>query len=147
MFADLLHLVARRGLVLQLVLSMEDVRTQHPLIRVPPVDVSALPQLLRSEPAARLVLLNWAPSLRGQRLRPLADAGALYFDISTIEGIEGIAHLVEQVSPDRVLFGSNAPLFNFEAALLKVQESGLPEDKKNMLFEGNARRIFPRTTR
>jgi predicted TIM-barrel fold metal-dependent hydrolase len=44
------------------------------------------------------------------------------------------------------VFGSNFPLFYFEAALLKVQESGLPEDKKTMLFEGNARRILPRTT-
>jgi uncharacterized protein len=94
----------------------------------------------------RLILLNWWPALREPRIRPLADAGQLYFDLSTLEGIEGVARLVEQLPPERVLFGSNFPLFYFEAALLKVQESGLPEDMKTMLFEGNARRILPRTT-
>jgi predicted TIM-barrel fold metal-dependent hydrolase len=63
-----------------------------------------------------------------------------------LEGIEGVARLVEQLPHERVVFGSNFPLFYFEAALLKVQESGLPGDKKTMLFEGNARRILPRTT-
>ena len=53
---------------------------------------------------------------------------------------------MEQLPPERVLFGSNFPLFYFEAALLKMQESGLPEDKKTMLFEGNARRILARRT-
>ena len=144
-FAELLHIAAERRLIVQLVVSMEDTRTQHPLLRVAPVDVSALPELVKSEPAVRLVLLNWAPALRGQRLQPLADAGAVYFDISTVEGIEGIARLVERLSPERVLFGSNFPLFYFESALLKVEESGLPEDRKTKILEGNARRILPRT--
>ena len=144
-FAELLHLAAERRLIVQLVVSMEDTRTQHPLLGVAPVDVSALPELVKSEPAVRLVLLNWAAALRGQRLQPLADAGAVYFDISTVEGIEGIARLVERLSPERVLFGSNFPLFYFESALLKVEESGLPEDRKTKILEGNARQILPRT--
>jgi predicted TIM-barrel fold metal-dependent hydrolase len=146
LFADLLHLAAASGLIVQLVVSMEDIRTQHPLMRMPPVDVSALGQVVKSEPSVRLVLLNWWPALRGQRLKPLADAGRVYFDIAMVEGIEGVARLAEQLSPERVLFGSNFPLFYFEAALLKMQESGLPEDKKTMLFEGNAKRILARST-
>jgi predicted TIM-barrel fold metal-dependent hydrolase len=145
-FADLLHLAAASGLIVQLVVSMEDIRTQHPLMRVPPVDVSALAQLVKGEPSVWLVLLNWAAALRGQRLQTLADAGHVCFDIATVEGIEGVARLLEQLSPERVLFGSHFPFFNFDAALFKMQESGLPEDKKTMLFEGNAKRILPRTT-
>jgi uncharacterized protein len=141
-FADLLHVAAGRRLTVQLVLSMEDLRTQHPLMRVPPVDVSALPQLVTREPGVRIELLNWAPALSGQRLQPLADAGAVFFDIATAEGIEGIARLVERLSPARVLFGSNFPLFYFEAARLKMEESGLPEDQKSKLFEGNARQLL-----
>ena len=90
------------------------------------------------------MLLNWWPALRVERIRPLADAGEVYFDLAMLEGIEGVARLVEQVPPERILFGSNFPLFYFEAALLKVQESGLPEVRKTMLFEGNARRILPK---
>jgi len=51
--------------------------------------------------------------------------------------------MTEQAPPERILFGSNFPLFYFEAALLKVQESGLPEVQKKLLFEENARRILP----
>ena len=142
-FAELVHVAAANGLIVQLVVSMEDVRTQHPLMPVPPVDLSPLAQVVKSVPSMRLVLLNWWPALRGERIRPLADAGEVYFDLAMLEGIEGVARLVEQLPPNRILFGSNFPLFYFQAALLKVQESGLSESRQTMLFEGNARRIFP----
>jgi hypothetical protein len=141
-FAELLQAAAAHGLLVQLVVSMEDIRTQHPLMRVPPVDLSALASVVRNQPSARLCLLNWWPSLRAERARPLADAGEIYFDIAMLEGIEGVARLVDQLPRERVLFGSNFPLFYFEAALLKVQESGLPEAAKSMLLEGNAKRIL-----
>jgi predicted TIM-barrel fold metal-dependent hydrolase len=141
-FAELLQLAVTHGLIVQLVVSMEDIRTQHPLMRVPPVDLSALAPVVKNQPSARLFILNWWPTLRVDRIRPLADAGEIYFDIAMLEGIEGVARLVQQLPPERVLFGSNFPLFYFEAALLKVQESGLPEAGKTMLFEGNARRIL-----
>ena len=34
------------------------------------------------------------------------------------------------------------PVFQLDAALFKTQESGLPDDKKAMLFEGNVRRML-----
>jgi predicted TIM-barrel fold metal-dependent hydrolase len=123
-FADLLHLAAARGLIVQLVAVMEDIRTQHPLMRVPPVDLTLLPQLVKSVPSVRLALLNWWPSLKGRRLQPLADAGTVCFDIAMWEGVEGIARLVEELPAERILFGSHFPLFHFEAAALKIQESG-----------------------
>ncbi len=143
LFAELLHLAASRRLLVQLVISMEDIRTQHPLMRVPPVDVTGLQDVVKSEPGVRLMLLNWAPALGGEPLQPLADSGAVYFDISTVEGIEGIARLRERLSPDRTLFGSNFPLFYFEAAVLKIQESALSGSQKQALLEGNARRLLP----
>jgi len=141
-FEEVLHVAAANRLIVQLVASMEDLRTQHPLMRVPPVDLSPLAQVLKSQPSTWLLLLNWWPALRGERIGALADSGEVYFDLAMLEGIEGIARLVEQLPPERVLFGSNFPLFYFEAALLKVQESGLPLSMKTMLFEGNARRIL-----
>ena len=146
-FRELLHAAAGHRLIVQLVVSMEDERTQHPLLRVAHVDVSALPALVKTEPSLRLVLLNWARAIRGQPLQPLVDAGAVYFEISMVEGIEGIARLAERLPPERILFGSNFPLFYLESALLKIEESGLPEDRKKTILGENARRIIPQTGR
>jgi len=143
-FADLLNQAAASGLIVQLVVSMEDIRTQHPLMRMPPVDLTPLPQLIQREPSTRLALLNWSPFLRGRPLQPYAEAGQVYFEIATVEGIEGIARLAEHLSPERILFGSHFPFFHLQAALFKMQESGLPDKTKSLLFETNARRLLAR---
>ena len=140
-FAELLHLAAERRLIVQLVASMEDVRTQHPLVRVPPTDLSPLPALVRKEPSLRLMLLNWGPGI-GESLKSLAGTGQVYFDISTVEGIQGVGRFLDRVPPERVVFGSHFPFFTFDAAFLKMQESGLSEDRKQAVFEGNARRFL-----
>jgi uncharacterized protein len=141
-FQELVQLAAEWRLVVEVALSMEDERTEHPLLRVPPVDCAPLADLLKQVPAARLVLINWPPALRENQLPRLLAAGEASCDLSMLEGIEGVAGLVEQVSPKRVLFGSNFPLFYFESALLKIQESGLPESEKNAILAGNARRLL-----
>ena len=145
-FAELLHLATEQHMIVQLVLSVEDERTQSPLMRVAPVDASVLPRVIEREPAARLVLLNWRPGIEEpEQLPPLAKAGPVYFDIATVEGVEGVARLAEDLPAERILFGSHFPFFYFEAAFLKMRESGLDEAKKRAIFEGNARRFLART--
>lgn len=141
-FAELLGLAARRRLIVQMALCMEDERSQHPLMRVPPVDLTALAEVVKSVPGLRLMILNCNPRIDVDLLPPIASAGEVYFEFSMVEGVGGVARLVERVPLERVLFGSNFPLFYFEAALLKVQESGLNDEQKKALFEGNARRLF-----
>jgi hypothetical protein len=141
-FVEVLRLATARRLIVQLALCMEDERTQHPLMRVPPVDLTTLADLVKSVPEVRLVVLNCNPRVKLEQLRPVSSAGEVYFDFAMVEGIGGVARLAEQVSLRRVLFGSNYPLFYFESALLKVQESGLPEVQKNALFGENARRLI-----
>lgn len=140
-FSEVLHAATATNLVVQIVLSMEDIRTQHPLLRVPPVDVAALPQLLRGKTSAKVTLLNWAPALRREQLRSFVDTN-IYFDVATVEGVGGIARLVDEIPAERVLFGSNYPFFYLEAALLKLEEFGLPGAKKALICEGNARRML-----
>ncbi len=141
-FAELIGLAAAWRMIVQIALCMEDERTQHPLTHVPPVDCAPLPELLKREPTLRVVLINCLPAIREDQLEPVLTAGQAYCDISMVEGIEGIARLVGRVSSKQVLFGSNFPLFYFESALLKMQESGLPEDPKSALLEGNARQLL-----
>jgi predicted TIM-barrel fold metal-dependent hydrolase len=143
-FRELLTLAVARSLIVQLALCMEDERTQHPLMRVPPVDIAPLAAAVAAEPRLKLVVLNCYPQLPVERLRPLSQAGQVFFDVSMVERAGGISRLAEQVSAPRVLFGSHYPFFYFESALLKVQEAGIAPAGRAALFHGNASRLLDR---
>ena len=141
-FAKLLDLAQADGLVLQLALSMEDERTQHPLVRVPHVNATPLLTLLTSRPNLRILLLNWSRAVNNELLPKLARAGQVFFDVATVEGVGGIANLLKQVPAERVLFGSHAPFFYFESALLKLKESALSDQELSAVRFANARRML-----
>lgn len=141
-FAELLHLASSRRLIVQLVVSVEDERTQHPLMRVPPLDLSPLPDRLKGEPAARVIILNSNLSRNMELLQKLLSAGNVYFDIAMVEGVGGVARLSQEVSIQRVLFGSHYPLFYFDSALLKIREAGFTETERQAVLETNARRVL-----
>jgi uncharacterized protein len=136
--ARLLRLAADRGLLVQLPLVMEDERMMHPLLRVEPVNPAPLAKLVQRTPGLRLVLLNTVGKLRGQPLLDLLAAGEVYVEISMLEGVGGIANLLAQVPIDRVLFGSYAPLFYIESALLKLKESPLTAEQLRGIRRENA---------
>ena len=139
-FARLLALAAERQLLVQLAVIMEDERTQHPLVQVPPVDTAPLVDLLKRPPGLRLQLLNAFRTLRGEPLLRLAAAGA-HFEIAMLEGVSGVANLLKQLPADRLLFGSHAPLFYFESAVLKLKESVLTPEQDREVRSGNALRL------
>ena len=141
-FAELLKLATARRLIVQLALCMEDVRTQPPLLRVPPVDITALVDVVKSTPGLRLELLNCTSSISKEQYRAAFSAGDVYAEISMVEGIAGVGRLVHEIPLPRVLFGSYYPFFYFESALLKVQESGLDEAPQRAICEDNARRLM-----
>ena len=142
--AQLLEDAAARGLVVQLAWCMEDERTQHPLLRVPNVDLAPLPGLLSRLPKLRLVILNWR-SPAGDAARRLADAGQVYFDFAMLEGAGGLERLRQAVPPDRIVFGSYFPFYSFASSALKVRESALSEEERQAFLAGNARRLIQKT--
>lgn len=143
-FAKLLSLAASRNMIVQIALSMEDIRTQFPLMLVPPANPAPLAKLLPQLPHLKLVLLNagdWAGN-DDQGIAEIRSASNVYFDIAMNEGVGGLARLIAATSPARVVFGSHYPFFYFESALLKVRSAGLPRDQEHAVYEGNARLLL-----
>jgi predicted TIM-barrel fold metal-dependent hydrolase len=137
-------MAADRKIMVQIALSMEDPRTQFPLMPVPPADPTPLADLLPRLPQLNLVLLNagyWGGA-RTPGVGAITKAGNAYFDIAMNEGVGGLERLIAETSPSRVVFGSHYPFFYFESALLKVRSAGLPRDQESAVYEGNARSLL-----
>ncbi len=141
-FAELLKLATARRLIVQIALCMEDERTQSPLMRISPVDITPLAQVVKNTPGLRLELLNRTSHISQEQFRAALAAGDVYTDFSMVEGVAGVARFVNDVPLPRVLFGSYYPFYDFESALLKIQESGLDEGSQKDICEGNARRLM-----
>jgi predicted TIM-barrel fold metal-dependent hydrolase len=141
-FAELLRAADERGLIVQIVVRMEDTRTHHPLMQVPDVDVEPLADFVAARRSLRVVILNGLRTLRGDVLKRLAGAGNVYFEIATLEGVAGLSNLLKSVPLERVLFGSHFPFFVVEAALLKLRESELLPAQIEAISHENAQRLL-----
>lgn len=141
-FARLLKMADERKLVVQLVATLEDERTQSHLTQVPHVDLSPLGNLLKHVPGLRVVLLNAFRSLSLDQAAALMSLGQVWFDIAMLEGVGGVSRLVEKVSAERVVFGSHFPLFYFESAKFKMKESALAQIQRDLIQQQNARQLL-----
>ncbi len=143
LFAELVSSAADRDLIVQIALSMEDTRTQSTVIE--PVDTTPLADLLPRHPHWRLVLLNcgsWTDDDAGESIARIRRAENAYFDIAMNDGVGGLARLIAETSPRRVVFGSHSPFFYFESARLKVISEALPTDQERAVCGGNAQSLL-----
>lgn len=140
--AEVLETIDRYKMIVQVVLRMEDVRTQPLLLRAADVDWQPLVPLAERLPNLRIVVLNGLTILGPVAAAQLARAGRVYFETAMLEGAGGIERLLENLSPDRLLFGSHAPFFVLESALLKLRESDLDAPTQRLITSGNAQRLL-----
>ncbi len=112
------------------------------VLRVEQVDTAPLVGLVKQTPGLRLILLNALGKLHGKPLNDLIAAGEVYVEISMLEGVGGVGNLLAEVPENRMLFGSHAPLFYFESALLKLKESPLTQEQMRAMRWGNAQRLL-----
>jgi hypothetical protein len=127
-FAEVLAEAGRHGLLVQLALRMDDIRVQHPLIKVPDVDTAPLAKVLAAvKPKRPLVILN-----SNRAVGALAALPNLYFECAMWESVGCAAALIEAVTPQRALFGSHLPLYSLE----------LPAAQAAAIEWENARRLM-----
>lgn len=137
----LLRSAAERKLAVQIAVAMEDVRTQHPLVSVPDVDVRPLAEIVSQSSAPRLMLLNAGRGVPAATTKALAGHGVC-FDTSRVEGVAGVGAFLRSLPAGRAIFGSHAPFLNYEAGLLKAHESELSLEDAARLLGGNAEKFL-----
>lgn len=140
-FAELLDRAGESSLIVQLVVRMEDDRTQHPLVRVPATDLAPLTELLASRPELRVVLSGAIRSATDATLAKLTKS-QVYFDIVTLEGIAALQRLLKIFPHERLLLGSMFPLLYLESAVLKLRESQIGHAVEEAITRGNAERLL-----
>jgi predicted TIM-barrel fold metal-dependent hydrolase len=149
-FARLIGEAAKRGLLVQIALRLEDERVHHQAISIPLVNVSPLVELLKKVPEAKVQLIDSAGPLLGNNVSALVRETQVTFDIAACEGNGGVGRLIEGTNPsyrgaipvDRLTFGSHAPFFPCESALMKLFESPLSLEQLDKLMHANARRLI-----
>jgi predicted TIM-barrel fold metal-dependent hydrolase len=150
---QLLGRATERGLLIQIAIEMEDQRVHHPVINVPPVDATPLLEAWKQVPGARIQLLNSFAALNRRNASRLVEETKIVFDIANLEGTGAVGRLIEgkhwsirsQVPHERLLFGSHAPFFPCEAAVLRLFESPLEREQLLAIMQENARRLLART--
>jgi predicted TIM-barrel fold metal-dependent hydrolase len=153
-FGELLAQATARKLLVQVVLEMEDPRVHHPTVRTPSANPVPLVALLQKISGARVQLLGdgftWT---RMPQAKPLLTAQNLWHDFSSLEGVGGVRRLIEgkhwnlsgKIPLERMLFGSHAPYFPVESALLKLFESPFTLPELQAVMSANARRMLATT--
>jgi predicted TIM-barrel fold metal-dependent hydrolase len=140
-FKKLFAMAAARGLLVQIAVMMEEERTQHPLARVPLVDTAPLLDMLKQTPKARVMLLNCFRAVRGGLLLRLQATRRVWFDLATLEGMAGIGRMLRQLPADRLVFGTAAPFYIPESAVLKLKESKLTQAQLDAITFKNAEEL------
>jgi predicted TIM-barrel fold metal-dependent hydrolase len=149
-FIRLLGEAAKRGLLVQIALRLEDERVHHPAIDVPAVDPSPLAGAWKKTPGTKVQLINAAGPLLGNHVATLVRETQITFDVAAVEGNGGVGRLIEGKNPsyrgaipvERLAFGSHAPFFPCESALMKLFESPLSLEQLTKIMRENARRLI-----
>lgn len=154
LFTKLFHAVAERGMILQIVGDLEDARHLHPIMEVRPVSFEPLLTLLKERPQAKVQLLHWNGRMGQKLLNQLVQETSVALDISRLESNGAVGRLIEgkpwggsatPVPVDRILFGSHAPYFPVEAAVLRLFESPLTREQLIAIMHQNAENFLKKS--
>ncbi|MBT3276054.1 MAG: amidohydrolase family protein [Spirochaetales bacterium] len=117
---------------------MEDERFQNPQMQIPAVPVEDIIELAEASPELSIICLN----MNRNETISAKEYGNISFDIAFVDWFKPIDDLMEHVPPERVLFGSNSPLFVTRAAVMKVTYADVEDSVKNSIFTLNAERLI-----
>ena len=142
---ELVAAAAERGMVISLPIRQIDQRQRHWLLEIPDVALTDLAALVARHPDAQFVFLNGLNFVNSPLGQPDSDLPANYaIGISRLSAVmaEEMRTLLDNLGPERVVFGTGMPFKYPEVALLKVEVLRATDEEKQAILGGNALRML-----
>ena len=150
-FPKLVGLTSEKGMIVQIVGTLEDTRVQHPIVSSRDISFEPILDAMKKYPKAKVQLLGWSDYLNNDLLKKLVLETKVTFDISWLESTGGLGRLIDgnswngtrtPVPLERIMFGSYAPYFPIESAMMKLFESPLTLEQLKRVMNVNANQFI-----
>ncbi len=132
----------REQVVLAVHIRAQDERAHNPIAQVPPVSFAEVSSLAERHAKLRVIAVGAYAHEIAQTARraPLPDN--LYVELSFVESEDPLSDALRVCAPERLLFGTHAPLFYPLANVYKVEHSEASSDAKRRALHQNAADLF-----
>ncbi len=140
--APLMSFAAENGVPVAVQAGLEDPRRQYRDNKVFEVPPAATGGLARTYPETTVVAfgLKWTQPELAEDSHGLPPN--FYFDTSNYERLGELEFAVDRFGPEKILLGSNFPLFNPRANIDKLRCAQISDAARDAIASRNARRVF-----
>lgn len=66
----------------------------------------------------------------------------IYMEISCFQLYRGLEYLIEKIGADKLIFGTNSPIYAYKSAILKLENAAISKDNYKLISEANIIRIL-----
>jgi hypothetical protein len=137
----LLDELAKRRIVAQVVVRLDDPRRQHPKAQVADVHHGAVRDAAFRHPTLKVLLSGATASALKALTNDLAAVQNLWADTTHADGVEALQSLAKTRWRDRLVLGSQAPILIAEAAVSRVVLD-LDDAFASLILGGNAETLI-----
>ena len=117
---------------------LQDERSHHWRMQVPPLAVDDLNYVLKTYPALRIAVCNANLPSEGAALAPILADRAQTLLTTAYKSLK-LAQMVERVGVEHIAYGSGMPFYYPESALLQVRDAEIDERARATILARNAR--------
>ena len=140
---ELCAILAGCGLPLFVVVRLEDERLNYIMKPVPP-SKGEICGFIRNHRQNTIVLLSMLYGELTACRDCILEAENVFFDTSGIRNLFGIEQLAESFPAEKIMYGSQFPLYCLKSSFLMVDRAQINEQDKGRIFCQNARNNLPK---
>jgi predicted TIM-barrel fold metal-dependent hydrolase len=147
--SEIINAAEIKNIPVALAVRVEDERQHHWLMKVPPLDVGKVIDVISKFPKVRFVISGASYGELSSARERLAKLDNWHFDIGRMQGrhsspgaVEVIVRAVEDFGADKILYGSNAPFQYVKSSLLKVLNAQISDGDRDLILSGNVLKLL-----